>query len=192
MTKEEIISKAETIEGWMNHIELRGLYTLARTYLNKGDLAVEVGCWKGRSSYILASVCKEAGARLICIDTFKGSEMIELDYREGQDLGGLAFLKKYTKKNLKGLPVFFIVEDSKTAHRHIKDSSAALCFIDGDHRAPGVFWDIENYAPKVKIGGVFCGHDYNAGQPDVTIAVQTKFPDFNENNLYGSIWYVEK
>jgi hypothetical protein len=192
MTKEEIIDNAQKIDGWFSRSELGGLYILAQAYLKKGDLAVEVGCWKGRSSYVLARVCKEKGARLICIDTFKGSELIELDYREGQNIGGLAFLAKYTNENLKGLPVEFIVEDSKTAHRLIKNSSVTLCFIDGDHRAPGVYWDVKNYWPKVKKHGVFCGHDYNAGQPDVAGAVETKFPEPNRIKQYDSIWIVEK
>lgn len=77
MTKDEIIKKAEKIQGWMTNQELGLLYDLSQKYLTKGSLAVEVGSWKGRSSFVIASVCKEKGAILKCIDTFSGCESKE-------------------------------------------------------------------------------------------------------------------
>lgn len=36
-------------------------------------------------------------------------------------------------------------------------------WIDGDHRYEWVKSDLENYWPKVRVGGVMCGHDYFDG-----------------------------
>jgi hypothetical protein len=35
-----------------------------------------------------------------------------------------------------------------------------LIFIDADHTYPGISRDLVDWWPKVKKGGVFCGHDY--------------------------------
>jgi len=46
---------------------------------------------------------------------------------------------------------------------HVEDGSQDLVFIDGDHRYEGVHNDIQAWLPKVRPGGIICGHDY--GQP---------------------------
>jgi hypothetical protein len=107
-------------------------------------------------------------------------------------LGPFSFFSSFIKKNLAGLPVKYIIGDSLTAHRLIKNSSVTLCFIDGDHRTPVIEQDLDNYWPKVKKGGIFAGHDYNAGWPDVARAVNEKFLTFLEKEMYGSIWVVRK
>ena len=42
----------------------------------------------------------------------------------------------------------------------IPDGSLSFCFIDGDHREESVATDLEAYWPKVRLGGIFAGHDY--------------------------------
>ncbi|HEY0981126.1 class I SAM-dependent methyltransferase [Schlesneria sp.] len=45
-------------------------------------------------------------------------------------------------------------------------------FIDGDHSYTGLNADLVAWWPKLRPGGIFCGHDYgNANFPDVKIAV---------------------
>jgi predicted O-methyltransferase YrrM len=46
-----------------------------------------------------------------------------------------------------------------------------LIFIDADHSYKWVKSDIINFAPKVKPGGLLCGHDYNKNWPGVVKAV---------------------
>ena len=192
MNKEEIIKTAERIDGWMARSELGVLYDLVHGLIKKGDHAVEVGSWKGRSAFVFASVCKEKGAKLTCIDTFTGSQISLSGYKEALDMGATAFFNSNIKKNLAGLPVDYIIENSLTAHRHIKNSSLVFCFIDGDHTEPVVNQDIENYWPKVKEGGVYAGHDYNMGWPAVVMAVDDKCPDPNKFELFGSTWVIRK
>jgi predicted O-methyltransferase YrrM len=160
--------------------------------LTKDSLALEVGSWKGRSSFVIANVCKEKGARLICIDTFIGSELNEFHYKEALDMGASKFMDQYIRKYLAGLPVEYIVENSLLAHKHIKNDSVVFCFIDGNHCAPVIGQDLDNYWPKVKRGGIFSGHDYSHINPDIPIAVDLKFPDSSKIKFYGSIWAVTK
>lgn len=51
---------------------------------------------------------------------------------------------------------------SSEAHVHIPDESLDLCFIDGNHDYEYVKEDIELYLPKMKKGGLLCGHDYES------------------------------
>lgn len=41
----------------------------------------------------------------------------------------------------------------------IPDGSLDVCFIDADHRYEYAAWDIDLCLPKVKKGGLLCGHD---------------------------------
>lgn len=180
------------IGGWMAPVELAGLYDLCQSILKKGDLALEVGSWKGRSSFVIASVCAEKEARLTCIDTFTGPELSLSDNQEAREMGAVDFFRTFIAKNLAGLPVNYIINNSLAAHKFIKNGSLAFCFIDGDHRSPVIEQDLKNFWPKVKKGGLFCGHDYNAGWPDVARAVNWICPDLTKMVLYGSVWSFKK
>lgn len=46
----------------------------------------------------------------------------------------------------------------------IDDDSLDFVFIDGDHSHRAVSADIRAWAPKLKAGGLLCGHDYANGE----------------------------
>lgn len=192
MTKEELFDKAEQIQGWFPRHDMETLYTLADNYIKKGGLAVEVGSWKGRSSLILAYVCKEKGARLICIDSFKGlipTDHVKFELYHGDNgyykEGNEGSLIHHIKENLKDYPATFLEGNSTELHEKIKDESADLVFIDGDHDEPIVSLDMRNFKTKVKPGGVLCGHDYEVGN-EVATAVDN---EIGAINLATTIWY---
>lgn len=54
----------------------------------------------------------------------------------------------------------FILETSDNAVSKIPDN-VDFVWIDGDHKHSQIHKDIINYYPKVKIGGIFGGHDYH-------------------------------
>jgi predicted O-methyltransferase YrrM len=192
MNREEIINKAKEIQGWMKDIELAGLYDLAVEYVYPGDIVIEVGSWKGKSSFVLASVCKEKSAMLYCVDTFTGSELNEAHYKEALDMGASEFMRKYICKNLEGLPVEYIVRNSLEAHELIQNGSCALVFIDGNHTDPVITQDLDNYWPKVKSGGIYVCHDYCNICPDVKAAVDKKFPDLSKALKFADLIGIPK
>ncbi|HCV99131.1 MAG TPA: hypothetical protein DGJ56_07530 [Verrucomicrobiales bacterium] len=49
---------------------------------------------------------------------------------------------------------------SEQAALAMPDETLDFCYIDADHRYEAVKRDIEMWLPKVKPGGVICGHDY--------------------------------
>lgn len=162
-----ILYKSSKIQGWLMRGEPAILYELASRYIKRGGIAAEIGSWKGKSSYVLANVCRKKNAVLYCIDTFAGPENDTLGINnEGEELYEAAkdpksFFNNNIKKNLAGLPVEFYKMTSHRAAMKIKDKSLDFCFIDGDHTLPVIAEDIKDYLPKMKPGGVLVGHDYS-------------------------------
>lgn len=49
---------------------------------------------------------------------------------------------------------------SVDAVKNYKDKTFDFIYIDACHIYESVLWDMENYFPKLKKGGLLCGHDY--------------------------------
>lgn len=197
MTKEEIIQHAETIEGWFPNYDMESLYILADNFIKEGGKVLEVGSWKGRSSYILAALCKERNAHLTCIDSFKGlvlTDHVKYDlyhgaggyYKEAEKDDFIHFIKD----NLAGMPVDLLKGDSRQFYDTFPYETFDLIFLDGDHDYPIVGEDVINFWPRVKVGGVYCGHDYEHPN-DVSKAVDFVFKP-EELRIFRTIWSVER
>lgn len=50
--------------------------------------------------------------------------------------------------------------DSRTAAATFDDKSLDVVYIDAEHTYEAVLADIQAWAPKVRPGGLLCGHDY--------------------------------
>ncbi len=53
---------------------------------------------------------------------------------------------------------------SEEASVHVPDGVLDFVFLDADHSYEGVISDIKLWAPKVRAGGILCGHDYGMEQ----------------------------
>jgi hypothetical protein len=170
MNKNQLISKALEIEGMVSEWDLDLIYDQAMEYIKPGGAALEIGGWKGTSTFLIASVCKEKGAKLYEIDTYRGVEDPNSDKNQPGNLGGYneAFINpdfyRIAKENLKELPVEFLIGDSNRMIHEVPDGSIDYAFIDGNHRPPTIDNDIKNTIRKMKIGGLLTGHDH--GNPD--------------------------
>jgi len=63
-------------------------------------------------------------------------------------------LRKWEKK------IVWIYKTSEEAHKDVPDDSLDFVYIDGNHQYEFVKKDIRLWEPKVKGGGLICGHDY--------------------------------
>lgn len=73
--------------------------------------------------------------------------------------------------------VTVIRECSWDAARHVADGTLDFVFIDADHRYESVRKDIEAWLPKVRMGGMIAGHDYEERNwPGVVRAVDELVP----------------
>ena len=78
---------------------------------------------------------------------------------------------------------------SQEAARLFPDNSLDIVFIDGDHSYEGTKKDILLWAPKVKKGGLLCGHDYKNPPAQVHKAVDEliKNIELGEDHTWFSI-----
>lgn len=126
---------------------------------NLCDLTVEIGSWTGQSSCILGSEVKAKGGKMFCIDNFQGSpDSPQVKHVEGA--------KDILTRNLKRLglnDVITILEgNSNDFVSQFEDESIDFMFIDADHRYSQFRKDIDNWFPKIKVGGIISGHDFDS------------------------------
>ena len=168
------VDQAEKIEGWMSREELRWLYETAQ----KMDSIVEIGSYKGRSTYALLSGCK---GPVYAVDPFNEGQIIH-DSLVGKDTYD-DFIK-----NVGHFP-------NLHARRMTSEAAAAdslppvvdMVFIDGNHEPDMVTKDLALWAPRAR--RLVCGHDYNDPQwPGVKQALNEYFPE-EVSAGPGSLWW---
>jgi hypothetical protein len=138
------------IPGWMTETELQWLYRKAK----ERERIAEIGVWFGRSTHALLSGCPGA---VLAVDHFKGSPSELGNAHQFAKTGSvLQEFRKYCGHfpNLDVMPM-----DSTEAAKNVADGGMDMIFIDGEHIYEAVYADICDWYPKLKSGGLFCGHD---------------------------------
>ena len=162
----------QTIEGWLTPIEANGLHEIS-SMLPKESVVLEIGSWKGKSTWCIAQGLKKG--TIHCIDPFNaaGEEGSKEIYEKTK---GNSSLFEQFQNNMKG-----ISEKVKiTTHKgYSSDFVSAIpnidfLFIDGDHSIEGCRFDYENFENEVKAGGFLAFHDYYPDRPEL-----------------GSTWVIE-
>ena len=141
------LKENDKIDGWMSLLELLFLYERAKEM----DTIVELGSYKGRSTYALCSGCNGI---VTTIDNFSMSDRQTLEKNVGHF------------NNLK------IMEGNSTDFVRPAD----MVFIDAGHTYEAVKADIKAWLPFTK--KLICGHDYDFD--DVKKAVQETIDKPNE------------
>lgn len=181
------VDKAERIQGWMTRLELEWLYEKAKTMQS----VVEVGCFKGRSTFVLASACNGDSGKVYAVDPFTfGGDWSKfcspsLGLKPGEDFMG-EFLK-----NVGHFPHLTVVrKPSVEAAETLSDLEADMVFIDGDHSYEGLTADLKAWAPKTK--KLLCGHDLDDPMyPGVRQALQAAYGADRIGKGPGQIWYLK-
>lgn len=177
----EVIDGADKIQGWMTKEELQWLYDRAK----ESSHVVEIGCWKGRSTYALLSGCPGS---VYAVDTFSGS-INELGpgqaHREALENNILdQFWKNVGHfQNLRVIQAF-----SRDAVKMFDDFSIDMIFIDGDHRYEACYEDIKLWLPKCR--KLLCGHDWQ--DPNVQRACKDLLGDEAIRLTPRYLWYYQK
>lgn len=153
--------------------------------LKKNIVGCEIGvCYGISMAYTLDTVPNIS--KIYAIDPYTG-------YDAGFDLSTTKqyFLEKMTGDKMS--KVVFLEKTSDDAAADIPDNSLDYVFIDGLHTHEQALQDCRNYWNKVKIGGIFSGHDWPMS------AVQNAVNDFmNEMSIpaeklkitpNNGIWY---
>jgi len=77
----------------------------------------------------------------------------------------------------------FLYGESSFMANRIEDNALDFCYIDADHSYEGIKKDVTSWWPKVKVGGIFSGHDYKK-KNDIKTTVMRYMDEFViENGL---------
>jgi cephalosporin hydroxylase len=151
-------------EGWFGPGDIAAYAGLYEQVL-PGSRVAELGVWQGRSLCSVAEAIRGKNLQVHAVDTFLGTPR-ELDIVH--DCEGK--LRERFEANLARFRIFdhVVIHAGSTdlVAREMGAASLNLVFIDSDHSYERVRADIRAWLPKVKVGGVLCGHDYNcSGHP---------------------------
>lgn len=126
--------------------------------MSKAGRVAEIGSFVGASATLI--VYEGDVGRLWCIDTWNSSPTDAKLY-EGlaKDEVYLTFMRNM-RRMIESGDVIPIRTDSVSAATLFDDGFFDMVYIDGDHTYESVWQDIEAWAPKVRAGGILCGHDF--------------------------------
>lgn len=152
----------------------------------------EIGCHRGKSLASIAPTLIRKNIKVHAIDIFDKVEVpgyLEPGVTSGKQGMFDDFLSTIKQFKIDNLVTVHAAPSLEVAERL---SDLDFVFIDGDHSYEMVKAELEAWWPKVKVGGVLSGHDYDhngRGWPGVHKAVHEKFgqPYFG---VY--IWSVRK
>lgn len=145
----------QNIDGWFSY---DFIYQQVVDRAEDGDLFVEIGSFKGRSSSFMAVELINSGKKVKfdCIDTWRGAA-------EHQDIKEVIedTLFDVFKQNMKPVEGHYnaIRMPSVEAAALYEDESIDFIMIDGDHTFEAVCADIAAFLPKMKKGGIMAGDD---------------------------------
>lgn len=140
---------AEPVGGWMTRDQGRALYEAAST-VRAGDVILEIGSHKGRSTIVLAAAARAAGARVVAVDPFV----------DGRLFGGSA-TRELFEANLAAAGLRDVVElmsQPSTALRPTWTTPLAMLYIDGKHD----YWTVRDdlrWTEHLPPGGRVLIHD---------------------------------
>ena len=179
---EHIYQNSNFGQHWFSY---PNLYKSVVEKFSSGSKFVEVGSWKGKSSSFMAVEIANSNKdiQFYCVDHWLGS-------REHYDRNHHAYepnihmLYNTFLNNMKPVEKYYtpLRMSSLEASTHFEDKSLDFVFLDASHEYDDVCNDIDYWKPKVKIGGILAGHDYNPDDKDscgVYPAVNEKIKQFD-------------
>lgn len=158
------------IRGWMSEMELKVIEQLAQL-VPENETIIEIGSMMGRTAFCWAAT--NPTATVICFDQWVGEDSGDsnLSNEVGSPIKGdhntLELFIKNTSELKNVIPIRAIAPEFP-----IIDNSPFLVFIDTAHKNPCDWDTIQYWLPKIKKGGILCGHDFSEQFPDVVENVE--------------------
>lgn len=176
--------------GWLTKAEGFLLYRLAKK-VQAGNVIVEVGSWKGKSTICLGSGSQEGNkVTIFAIDPHVGSS-------EHQRMFGEVDTFEEFKQNLQRAGLAELVKPIRdTSENAAKNFNQRIefIFIDGAHEYSSVKSDLKLWFPKVINGGTLAFHDsWHFLGPNIATAIALLTSSKIKNpKLVDTITYFEK
>ncbi len=173
----------------VNNADINALLSLVEQIKCEGIQIVEIGCWKGFTTAHLAEAAKELHGVVWAIDHWRGNEGTAQEKIVSQtDIYALF------EKNLRSLGLWSVVKplkmDSISASKYITDGSIDFVFIDAGHRYDEFSADLTAWYPKVKVGGIICGHDCETLYEDLSESEQVTLRAHGNIDFYSSHYHA--
>lgn len=114
---------------------------------------------------------------MTCVDRWAPAEPSDREFSETySNWNHEANYQKFKDFSVEQFPgrVKIMRTSTDEAVKMVADASLDFVFIDADHTYEGCLADIRNWTPKVRSGGLICGHDLN--WPSVYKAVRETGP----------------
>jgi len=148
----------ENISKQIQDEQYEVIYNLCQKAAVPNMSAVEIGCWTGCASSIIAECVSRVNGILFCVDWFKGIPNHQLE-----EVASRNNIQALHRQNVTEVGYYKWVNvlpmSSEEAVKTFQDNSIDFLFIDGDHKYEKVKQDINLWYPKVKKGGWLTGHD---------------------------------
>jgi predicted O-methyltransferase YrrM len=146
-----------------------GFITNTNSFVKNIDLCLEIGCFEGMTSnYIVDNILTENG-KLICIDPltdiYLNDNLRDVDIEMNQS-HSKQFKDQYSRfinnveEHLESGKIELIRDLSINAFDNLKKYKFDFIYIDGDHRAEGVYIDAINSFELCKKDGFILFDDY--------------------------------
>lgn len=172
-----------------------------QVHANDFKIGAEVGCANGTTTSKLLQYCPNL--KLYAVDKWEkvrgGPNAGDVMRNEGETgrtgsnctawdpVRGFARFNDSTRPFIKRLTV--LRGDSSEMASEVSDGSLDFVFIDADHRYPAVIKDLAAWAPKLKAGGMLCGHDIHL--VGVRQAIDEKLKQYTDTGV-DHVWFCKK
>lgn len=184
----------QNFTGWFTYFNY--YKELAKKLPNNCTFA-EIGCWTGKAvSFMMVELINQnKNPTIICVDTWEGFPE-HIDHPEIINKSLIHDFYENTKPIRKN--IIPMCGKSINMAKLIADNSLDGIFIDADHGYEESKSDILSWLPKVKNGGIICGHDYDWNPGGVLTVKRATDDIFGENSVtvyrdeHGSCWEIIK
>jgi predicted O-methyltransferase YrrM len=186
MNLKDALEISTKIRGWYDENELASLWKMCTEAVRK-DGILEVGCFAGRSSSVLAQFVRtlQFPVQLTFVDPFLP------EFMNGMNI--LSAKKEFTR-HLGEIGVPYTLIEKRSIDAAVGDFPESIDFlhIDGDHRRVGVETDCFLLLPRVRLGGIVCFHDYGRPGFEVQAVVDDLCSEWEVIGTFGTVRALQK
>ena len=156
--------------------------------INGYRYGAELGVSGGRFTFFLCGIMQDM--KMIAVDLWQGMPQRDVDGAETYEgRGHEQFYEQFKHISETYFPGRVLIRrmDTVEAAKTVPDGILDLVFIDADHTEAGCSADIDAWYPKIRRGGLICGHDYN--WPSVRRAVESRFGSEIDVFPSDNVWW---
>lgn len=145
----------------------------------------EIGVWEGRFS---EQIClANPGVQVICVDPWKSYD----DYSDPKNVPQkIEAAKREARRRLAPYACDIRRMTSTQAADSVPNGSLDFVYLDGNHSKAYVLADLEAWAPKVRIGGMIAGHDYEIAKRHAHLEVREAVDEFASTHKIEPIYVL--